>query len=69
MTARMFAFLLAAGALAGCGSAYKEKTAPCRRPANLTSYAPLPRPDCGPTASVNSNASSVLAAIDAMVVR
>ncbi len=69
MIGRMFVFLLAAGSLAGCGSAYKEKTAPCRRPADLTSYAPHPRPDCGPTASVNSNASSVLAAIDAMVVR
>jgi hypothetical protein len=60
-----FPFLIVAG-LAGCGTAAKEKTAPCKRPANLTSYASDPRLECGPMTSVNGNAADALAAIDAM---
>ncbi|ACM40290.1 hypothetical protein GOZ78_23335 [Agrobacterium vitis] len=49
--------------LAGCGTAAKEKTAPCKRPANMTSYAEDPRHDCGPMTSVNGEPSAALAAI------
>jgi len=38
--------------LTGCGSA-REKTAPCKRPASLLSYAPDPRIDCGAMHRVN----------------
>jgi len=46
------------GALAGCGTP-KEKTAPCKRPANLLSYAsetgaPAPGSGCGPMLPVNT---------------
>nr|WP_153318051.1 hypothetical protein [Sinorhizobium meliloti] len=66
MTAKvLFSVLIAAG-LAGCGTAAKEKTAPCKRPANLTSYAPDPRHECGAMMSVNGDAAAALAAIKAM---
>lgn len=66
MTAKvLFSALIAAG-LAGCGTAAKEKTAPCKRPANLTSYAPDPRQECGPMMSVNVDAAAALAAIEAI---
>nr|WP_246787297.1 hypothetical protein [Rhizobium leguminosarum] len=58
----MFPVLIAAG-LAGCGTAAKEKTAPCKRPANLTSYAPAPRQECGTMMSVNDDAAEAFAAI------
>ncbi|MBD9524245.1 hypothetical protein IB262_30645 [Ensifer sp. ENS02] len=61
----LFPLLIAAG-LAGCCTAAKEKTAPCKRPANLTSYAPDPRPECGPMMSINGDAAAAFAAIDAM---
>ncbi|MFC0810419.1 hypothetical protein ACFHWW_34135, partial [Ensifer sp. P24N7] len=60
----LFLVLIAAG-LAGCGTAAKEKSAPCKRPANLTSYAPDPRQECGPMMSVNGNAPAAFAAIEA----
>jgi hypothetical protein len=44
--------ILVAAFLTGCG-AIKEKTAPCRRPAELTSYAQDPRQSCGPMRSIN----------------
>lgn len=47
--------------LAGCGTG-KEKTAPCKRPANLTSFAADPRHDCGPMRAVN-DPSAAFAAI------
>ena len=59
----LFPVLIAAG-LAGCGTAAKEKTAPCVRPANLTSYAPDPRQECGLMMSVNGDAAAAFAAID-----
>jgi len=49
--------------LAGCGTP-KEKTAPCKRPANLTSYAPDVRTDCGPMRLVNAGSTAALAATD-----
>lgn len=55
--------------LAGCGTAAKEKTAPCKRPANLTSYGPDPRRDCPSMTSVNGNPSQALAAINALTVQ
>ena len=65
-TAKVLFLVLIAAALAGCGTAAKEKTAPCKRPANLTSYAPDPRQVCGPMMSVNGDAAAALAAIVAM---
>ncbi|MEY9103737.1 hypothetical protein ABIA24_006710 [Sinorhizobium fredii] len=61
----LFPLLIAAG-LAGCGTAAKEKTAPCKRPANLTSYGPDPRLECGPMTIVNGDTADALAATDAM---
>ena len=45
----------------GCGTP-REKTAPCKRPANLSSYAST-GDDCGPVMSVNANRAAALAAI------
>jgi len=53
------------GNIAGCGTV-KEKTAPCKRPANLTSFAEDPRRDCGPMALVNGDGATAQAAINAM---
>lgn len=64
----LFPVLIAAG-LAGCGTAAKEKTAPCKRPANLTSYAPDPRQECGPMMSVNGDAAAAFTAIEAMAAK
>ena len=41
--------------LIGCGTV-KEKTAPCRRPAMLSSYAQEPPHNCGPMRPVNDPA-------------
>jgi len=38
--------------LVGCGTV-KEKTAPCKRPANLTSYTEDPREPCGAARPLN----------------
>ena len=65
-TAKVLFPVLIAAALAGCGTAAKEKTAPCKRPANLTSYVRDPRQECGPMMSVNGDAAAALAAIEAM---
>jgi hypothetical protein len=49
--------------VAGCGTP-REKTAPCKRPANLMGYvSDVRRADCGPMRSVN--AFDVQSAIDA----
>jgi hypothetical protein len=45
----------------GCGTP-REKTAPCKRPANLSSYAST-GDECGPMFSVNADRSAALAAI------
>lgn len=54
--------LFTMGLLAGCGTP-KEKTAPCKRPANLLSYAsepsahspvPVPTEECGPMRPANT---------------
>ncbi|OQM73365.1 hypothetical protein [Manganibacter manganicus] len=45
----------------GCGTP-REKTAPCKRPANLTSYAST-GDECGPMKSINADSAAALAAI------
>lgn len=55
---------IAAG-VAGCGTV-KEKTAPCKRPANLTSFAEDIRQDCGPMAFVNGDPATAIAAINSI---
>ncbi|RWG15704.1 MAG: hypothetical protein EOQ55_22060 [Mesorhizobium sp.] len=50
---------------AGCGTP-KEKTAPCKRPANLTGYAADPRVECGPMRSINPDRGAAVAAIDGL---
>ncbi|PWE53690.1 hypothetical protein DEM27_24435 [Metarhizobium album] len=44
--------ILVLASLAGCGTV-KEKTAPCKRPAILSSFVEDPRRPCGPMQSVN----------------
>jgi hypothetical protein len=46
----------------GCGTP-RDKTAPCKRPANLSSYASTGH-ECGPTMSVNTDRAAALAAIE-----
>lgn len=46
--------------LVGCGTV-KEKTAPCKRPANLTSFAADLRYECGPMRAVNDPAAAFTA--------
>jgi hypothetical protein len=45
----------------GCGTP-REKTAPCKRPANLSSYAET-GDECGPMRSINTDSAAALAAI------
>lgn len=52
--------ILAVTALSGCGS-IKEKSAPCKRAAQLTSYAEDPRQDCGAMQAVNNPAVAFVA--------
>lgn len=55
------AVLILASILSGCGTV-KEKTAPCKRPANLTSFAQDPRRDC-PTMRAVNHPTAAFAAI------
>jgi uncharacterized protein YceK len=45
----------------GCGTP-REKTAPCKRPADLSSYAETGE-ECGPMRSINTDSAAALAAI------
>lgn len=45
----------------GCGTP-REKTAPCKRPANLSSYVAT-ESECGPMMSVNTNRAAALEAV------
>lgn len=47
--------------VSGCGTP-REKTAPCKRPANLSSYAST-GDECGAMMSVNADRAAALAAI------
>lgn len=58
------AVLLVSVALAGCATPPKERTAPCKRPANAMAYGPDIRVDCGPASAVNADAAATFAAID-----
>jgi hypothetical protein len=63
MMQRMSGFILAVAlscTMSACGTV-KEKTAPCKRPANLTSFAEGPRHECGPMRAVNDPASAFAA--------
>ncbi|WP_411196282.1 hypothetical protein [Rhizobium sp.] len=52
--------LFATVLLSSCGTV-KEKTAPCKRPAELTSYASDPAQGCGPMRRVNDPAAAFAA--------
>lgn len=62
-TATAIALVLAVLA-SGCGTP-REKTAPCKRPANLTSYAST-GDECGPMMSINADRAAALAAIQVL---
>ncbi|TPK72135.1 hypothetical protein FJ930_13305 [Mesorhizobium sp. B2-4-15] len=51
--------------LTGCGTA-REKSAPCKRPDTLTSFAPDHRAECGPMKAVNADRQAAQAAIAAL---
>jgi uncharacterized protein YceK len=55
-----FSILAIVTGLSGCGTV-KEKTAPCKRPAELSSFAENPRQSCGPMHSVNGPAAAFAA--------
>ncbi|WEZ85968.1 hypothetical protein P6U16_23705 (plasmid) [Rhizobium sp. 32-5/1] len=55
-----FGVLFATVLLTSCGTV-KEKTAPCKRPAELRSFAEDRRQDCGPMRSVNDPAAAFAA--------
>jgi hypothetical protein len=57
-----------ASSLAGCGTP-KEKTAPCKRPANLAGYVAEAPTDCGAMWAVNTDSNAALAAIDDLAAR
>ena len=54
------AMLFVAIVASGCGTP-REKTAPCKRPANLASYAPVG--ECGAMHALNNDRAAALAAI------
>ncbi|MCC2095680.1 MAG: hypothetical protein KDJ29_02240 [Hyphomicrobiales bacterium] len=56
--------LVVAVLASGCGTP-REKTAPCKRPANLTSYAST-GDECGPMKSMNADRAAALAAIQGL---
>lgn len=49
--------------IGGCGTP-KEKTAPCKRPANLSGYAPEETANCGPIGLVNTDSAAARRAIE-----
>jgi hypothetical protein len=62
---RLAAVLMLALAAGGCGTP-KEKTAPCKRPANLASYMPDAMVECGPMAPLNADPAAALEAIETL---
>ncbi|KAB0567223.1 hypothetical protein F7Q93_20535 [Brucella pituitosa] len=62
---RLLPLTVLAASLAGCGTV-KEKTSPCKRPANLTSFAEDIRQDCGPMAYINGDPATAIAAINSI---
>jgi hypothetical protein len=63
--ARCAVVLILALSAGGCGTP-KEKTAPCKRPANLSSYASM-EGECGPMRPLNADRAAALAAIQDVV--
>jgi hypothetical protein len=59
------AILALALPISGCGTP-KEKTAPCKRPADLSSFVPMSLRECGPALPVNADPAVVLAAMNAI---
>ncbi len=57
---KLWAAIMVATIVTGCGTV-KEKTAPCKRPAELSSFVEDPRHDCGPMHAVNDPASAFAA--------
>jgi len=57
--------LILSTCLSGCGTV-KEKTAPCKRPADLLGYGPGTLPSCGPALPVNGDRQAALNAIDTL---
>lgn len=57
---------IAVFSIGGCAGVPKEKTAPCKRPANAMAYAEDPRMDCGAMRSVNGNSVAAFEAIEAI---
>lgn len=58
-------FAAALSLLAAC-AAPAEKSAPCKRPADLAGYAAALRTDCGAMRLVDPDRAAVLAAIDGL---
>ncbi len=58
---RCVALLILALTAGGCGTP-KEKMAPCKRPANLSSFASA-KDECGPMRALNADRIAALAAI------
>lgn len=52
--------------ISGCGTV-KEKTAPCKRPANMTALVEDTRQECGPMQAVNGDGADALEAIDSLL--
>ena len=67
-TSRCQSTIVLCALLAACGTP-KEKTAPCKRPANLSSYASEPHRECGPTLPVNADRDAALAAINMLTAK
>ncbi|MBW6425731.1 hypothetical protein KX729_30530 [Rhizobium sp. XQZ8] len=60
MIRKSVALLIASLLVTSCGTV-KEKTAPCKRPANLTSYTHDPRAKCPTMMSVNEPGAAFVA--------
>ncbi|UCI10721.1 hypothetical protein [Mesorhizobium sp. B1-1-8] len=54
--------------LTACGTP-KEKSAPCKRPPDVSSYTAEPRLECGPVRPVNPDRRAALAAIDGLALQ
>lgn len=60
MTKPIAVLIMISGILCGCGTV-KEKTAPCKRPAHLTSFVEDPRRECPLMHAVNDPAAAFAA--------
>ena len=67
MLSKTLFFAVTALTVTGCGSTYKERKAPCQRPAISTAYGREDGVSCGSLTPINQNPSNVLSAIDAVL--